>query len=94
MFEPLYLYVGVQFVLFLLYKYCITSIENFQYYEMVFGSIFIILIFGYMGPYFVSINDMLGKSVYMSIFFSIWYYMTKLLTNTIMKDANGVIHWN
>ncbi len=94
MFEPFYLFMGVQFVLFLLYKYCLTGIENFQYYEMIFGSVFIILVFGYLGPYFLSINDLLSKSIYMATFYAVWYYMTKLLTNTIMKDANGVIHWN
>ncbi len=91
--EPFYLFMAVQFILFVLYKYCITAIENFQYVEMVYGAIFIILVFGYVGEYFVSIPHLLEKSIYLAIFYSIWFYITKLFTNTFMKDSNGVIHW-
>jgi hypothetical protein len=91
--EVFYLFVAVQFILFILYKYCLTAIENFQYVEMIYGAIFIILIFGYIGENFVTIPNLLEKSIYLATFYSVWFYITKFLTNAFMKDSNGVIHW-
>lgn len=94
MVSPIYLYFIVQAILLLFYVNCYFTIENFQYVEMLFGSIFLILIFGYIAPYFVNDPKMYEKSIYLATLFSIWYYMTKLITNNMMKDGNGVIHWS
>ncbi len=94
MVEPIYLFVIVQAFLLICYNVCYMAIENFQYTEMVFGSIFIIIVFGYFGQYLLTIPNIMNKSIYMASLFGIWYYFTKLFTNSLMKDKNGVIHWS
>ena len=94
MIHPIHIFIVVQFVLFLFYQNCYLKIENFQYTEMIFASLFIILIFGFGGEYMLSIPNILYKSIYFASLFSIWYYFTKFVTNSFMKDKNGVIHWS
>ncbi len=91
----LYFFFIVQFVLFIFQNICFTKIENFQYVEMLSGSLLIVLIFGYFGKFLLKTDDNLfTKSVLLASFFAIWYYFTKYFTNELLKDSNKVIHWN
>lgn len=70
-------------------------IENFQYVEMLSGSLLIILIFGYIGQSMLKgVDNLFTKSVFFASFFAIWYYFTKYFTNEFLRDSNKVIHWN
>jgi len=93
--NPLYIYFIIQFIFFILQQNCFIGIETFQYVEMIFGSLFIIFVFGILGNYvfLTQIPDLLRKSIWVASLFSIWYYITKWITNMYMKDKNGNIHW-
>jgi hypothetical protein len=93
--NPLYIYFIIQFIFFILQQNCFIGIETFQYVEMIFGSLFIIFVFGILGNYVfpTQIPDLLRKSIWVASLFSIWYYITKWITNMYMKDKNGNIHW-
>jgi hypothetical protein len=93
--NPLYIYFIIQFIFFILQQNCFIGIETFQYVEMIFGSLFIIFVFGILGNYVfpTQIPDLLRKSILVASLFSIWYYITKWITNMYMKDKNGNIHW-
>ena len=39
-------------------------------------------------------KDMINISTYGSVFFMMWYYITKKITNGINSDINGVIYFS
>ena len=86
-------------VIFLLFQFiCFLRLESYQYCELVFGSFFIILFFGLFGSILtldmMSPNpSMLNNSALFAVMYSIWYYITKKLSNVINSDANGVIYF-
>jgi hypothetical protein len=74
------------------------GLDNYQYSELVFGSVFIILFFGIFGSIltldFINPNgDLLNSSALFAVFYAIWFYLTKKITNSINSDANGVIYY-
>ena len=92
-FENIKPFIVFQFVMLLLNFVKSFRLEDFQYYEMVFGSIFIIVFFGIFNLMinlnFQAIND----SLLFAVFFGLWYYCTIKITNTIHTDQNGVIRF-
>jgi hypothetical protein len=86
-------------VIFLLYQFINPlKLESFQYSELVFGSLFIIVFFGF----FASIltldiieeePSVLNNSALIATFYIIWFYLTKKITNSINSDINGVIYY-
>lgn len=74
------------------------KLESFQYYELVFGSFFIIVFFGLFGS-ILTLDMMdtqptiLNNSALFAAFFAIWFYLTKKITNIINSDSNGVINF-
>jgi len=94
--ESIKFYIIVQFILFIFQFIYGFKLESYQYSEMVFGSIFIIIFFGIFGSILTLdvINPnptLLNNSVILAIFYSIWFYLTKKITNYINSDRNGVI---
>lgn len=71
------------------------KLESFQYYELVFGSFFLILFFGLFASLLLDNPDqnILPNSALLGILYSIWFYITKKLTNLINSDKNGVINF-
>ena len=93
--NSIYFFLVIQFILFVFQNVCYLRIENFQYVEMVSGSLLIIFIFGFIGQYlFKNESELLTKSILFASVFSVWYYFTKYFTNEFIRDKNGIINWN
>ena len=96
--EYIKIFIIVQmFFLFFQYFYSL-KLQPFQYCELVFGSFFIILFFGIFASVLIDIEEptdyyLLNNSALFAIFYSIWIYITKKLTNVINSDNNGVINY-
>ena len=71
-----------------------TKLTLFQYCEMSFGALFIIVFFGFFGAMLTLNKEMINTSIYASIFFMLWYYITKKIGNGINSDINGVIYFS
>jgi len=74
------------------------SLNSYQYCELIFGSFFIIVFFGIFGSiltldFLNPDGDLLNNSAFIAMFYSIWFYITKKLANTINSDVNGVIYY-
>jgi hypothetical protein len=87
-------------VIFLLFQFIyFLRLESYQYCELVFGSFLIVLFFGLFGS-ILTLDMMnpnpsvLNNSALFAIFYAIWYYITKKLSNSINSDKNGVIYFN
>ena len=94
--ESISFYIIVQFIFFIFQFFYSFKLESYQYSELVFGSIFIIIFFGIFGSILTLdvINPnptLLNNSGILAIFYSIWFYLTKKITNYINSDRNGVI---
>jgi quinol-cytochrome oxidoreductase complex cytochrome b subunit len=75
-----------------------SSLQSFQYAELVFGSFFIIIFFGLFGSILtLDIIEpepkLLNNSCLFASLFCIWFYLTKKITNSINSDRNGVIYF-
>jgi hypothetical protein len=90
----IFLYLGIQVVLLIFQIIPSLKLDLFQYFEMLLGSLFIMLFFGVFAA-FLTLNPlMVNYSIVFASFYSIWYYLTKKFTNLINSDANGVIYYS
>ena len=86
-------------MVFLLFQFIFPlKLEPFQYAELIFGSLFIILFFGIFGSILLldilkPSPTLLNNSALFATFYAIWFYITKKLTNVINSDKNGVINY-
>jgi len=87
------LFIIFQIVIFILQFFTFTRLPLFQYCEMFFGSIFIIIFFGIFGAMLTLNKDQIENATLFSAFFLIWYYCTKKIVNGINSDINGVIYY-
>jgi hypothetical protein len=74
------------------------KLESFQYYELIFGSIFIIIFFGFFGSILTlditkQERNVLNNSSLIAALYAIWIYLTKKITNLINSDNNNVIYY-
>jgi len=95
--EYLQYYIILQTFLLLFQYTKLFSLESQQYLEMVFGSIFIIIFFGVFGSLltndFMNPNPTLLENSYLiALLFTLWFFLTKRITNYINSDSNGVIY--
>ena len=88
------LFLILQIIFFIFQYFTFTKLTVFQYSELVFTSIFIIIFFGVLGAMITLNKDMINISTYGSVFFMMWYYITKKITNGINSDINGVIYFS
>ena len=88
------LFLILQIIFFIFQYFTFTKLTVFQYSELVFISIFIIIFFGVLGAMITLNKDMINISTYGSVFFMMWYYITKKITNGINSDINGVIYFS
>lgn len=96
--EFLKIFIIAQFVFLLCQFVFFLKLDSFQYYELVFGSFFIIIFFGIFGS-ILTLDIMnpnptiLNNSSLFATFYAIWFYLTKKITNAINSDSNGVIYF-
>ena len=82
-------------VIFYFFQYStFLRLTLFQFCEMIFGAMFIILFFGLFGAMLTLNPKITDNSVYAAIFFMIWYYVSKKIVNGMNSDINGVIYFN
>ena len=91
--EYIKVYIVVQFIFFLLQFIKYFKLEKYQYTELIFGSFFIIVFFGFFGAILTLDKTMINKSILFAIFYSIWIYLTRKISNLINSDSNGVIYY-
>ncbi len=96
--EYIKIFIIVEMIFLFLQYFSSTQLETYQYYELIFGSFFIILFFGL----FASVltldiinpeNTVLNNSALIASLFCFWFYITKKLSNSINSDSNGVIYY-
>ena len=93
--EFINIFIITQLIFLLLQFIYAFKLDPFQYSELVFGSVFIIIFFGIFGSILtLDIEQItLKKSILFATFYVIWYYITKKLANAINSDKNGVIYY-
>lgn len=90
----IFLYLGIQVILLIFQIIPSLKLELFQYFEMLLGSLFIMLFFGVFAAFLTLNPKMINYSIIFASFYSAWYYLTKKFTNLINSDANGVIYYS
>ena len=86
-------------LIFLIFQFIYPlKLELFQYCELIFGSLFIILFFGFFGSILTldiinEEHDVLNNSALIGTLYAIWFYLTKKITNSINSDSNSVIYY-
>jgi hypothetical protein len=96
--EFIKIFIIVQFLFLIIQFIQSFRLESFQYAELAFGSFFIIVYFGIFASlltldFIQPEPKLLNNSALIAIIFSIWYYITKKLSNLINSDNNGVIYY-
>jgi hypothetical protein len=82
-------------ILFIIFQYStFTRLTLFQFCELMFGSFFIIIFFGLFGALLTLNKNLTDYSIYMAIFYMLWYYITKKIVNGMNSDINGVIYFS
>ena len=82
-------------ILFIIFQYStFTRLTLFQFCELMFGSFFIIIFFGLFGALLTLNKNLTAYSIYMAIFYMLWYYITKKIVNGMNSDINGVIYFS
>lgn len=90
--EYIKLFIVVQILLFALQFSNMTRLPTQQYYEMLFGSFFLLLYFGLFGAITTLDSSLINRVSLFASLFGLWYYSTKRLSNFINSDSNGVIY--
>ena len=94
--EYLNIFIIIQAIFLCLQYIYYFKLESSQYYQLLFGSFFIIVFFGIFGSFLTLENlktepKVFFNSVVAAILFSIWFYLTKKISNFLNSDNNGVI---
>jgi hypothetical protein len=92
--NSIFLYLAIQVILLIFQIIPSLKLELFQYFEMLLGSLFIMLFFGVFAAFLTLNPEMMNYSILFASSYSIWYYLTKKFTNLINSDANGVIYYS
>ena len=91
--EFLKLYIISQLFFLLFQFYRPMKLESYQYCELLFGSLFIFLFFGIIQSFITFNMDVINNASLIACFYSIWYYLTKKISNLINSDKNDVIQF-
>jgi len=86
-------FIVLQIVIFILQFFTFTRLPLFDYCEMFFGSLFIILFFGVFAAMLTLNKDQVENGILFASFFLIWYYVSKKIINGVNSDINGVIYY-
>jgi hypothetical protein len=72
----------------------IQLVQKNEYFELFFGSLLIVFLFGYF-QYLITNNvEYLESSFQIATLFIIWYYLWKFLTNYVNLDKNNLVRFN
>ncbi len=84
------------FILFFIPKTLINIqlVQNHEYYELFFGAILIVFLFGYFQYLITNDETYLDNSFLIGIFFMLWYYSWRLITNYSNLDKNNIVRFN
>ena len=91
--EFIKVFIITQFIFLLFQFFYPLKLEYYQYAELVFGSFFILVFFGIFGFALTLNKEIINNSALFASFFTIWFWITKRLTNSINSDSNGVIYF-
>ena len=86
-------------IVFLLYFFpksiiSIQLVQRDEYFELFFGSILIVFLFGYFQYLITNNPDYLEGGFQIGTLFIIWYYLWKLITNYANLDKNNIVRFN
>ena len=87
----IFLYLGIQVILLIFQIIPSLKLELFQYFEMLLGSLFIMLFFGVFAAFLTLNPEMMNYSFLFASFYSIWYY-TRLLFNCRLEIPLAMVH--
>jgi hypothetical protein len=93
LFTNIKLFIIVHLILLLFNFIRPFKLEDFQYYEAIFGMIFIVIFFGIFQLLMTLNPDTINDSLLFASLYGIWYYFTKKICNAIHSDTNGVIRF-
>lgn len=78
-------------VIYSLLGYYVGLLTIFQLYEMIFGTIFFCIVFGFGVSYLMNFQDIMNNAFIISLAFINWYFITKTITNSMTRDNEGII---
>ena len=79
------------FIMLILNYIKLFKLEDFQYYEMTCGMVFMVIFFGAFKFIMTFDTNCINDAILFATLFGLWYYIVKKITNSINSDANGVI---
>ncbi len=84
------------FVLYFIPKNIISIqiVQKAEYFELFFGSLLIVFLFGYFQYLITNNYEYLESSFLISTFFIIWYYLWKFFTNYSNLDNYNIVRYN
>ena len=72
----------------------VQIIQKNEYFELFFGSLLIIFLFGYFQYLITNNQEYLESSFQIATLFIIWYYLWKFFTNYTNLDKNNIVRFN
>jgi hypothetical protein len=72
----------------------IQLVQRDEYFELFFGSLLIVFLFGYFQYLITNNSEYLESGFQLGMLFIIWYYLWKLITNYANLDKNNIVRFN
>lgn len=72
----------------------IQIVQKNEYFELFFGSLLIVFLFGYFQYLITNNSEYLESGFLIGTLFIIWYYLWKLFTNYVNLDKNNIVRFN
>ncbi len=72
----------------------IQIVQKNEYFELFFGSLLIVFLFGYFQYLITNNQEYLESGFQIGTLFIIWYYLWKFLTNYSNLDNNNIVRFN
>ncbi len=71
----------------------VQIVQKNEYFELFFGSILIVFLFGYFQYLITNNSEHLENGFLIATLFIIWYYLWKLITNYSNLDNNNIVRF-
>jgi len=87
---------SVVFILYFIPKNIISIqlVQKAEYFELFFGAILIVFLFGYFQYLITNNHEYLESGFQIGTLFIIWYYLWKFITNYANLDKNNIVRFN
>ncbi len=72
----------------------IQIVQKEEYFELFFGAILIVFLFGYFQYLITNNQEHLESGFLIATLFIIWYYLWKFITNYANLDKNNIVRFN